>query len=199
MCANLSDFELIALWQNGEDHAFEILYKRYVVQLLALALNKTSSREIAEEVIQDAFLSLFLKKQSADGINNLSAFLYTTVKHKIIDHYRREKSLMQFREHHEYVFTDTDNSTLQTIELRELEAHLAVQVDGLPKKCRNVFVLSRNHHMTNKQIAMQLEISENTVEQHMRKAIRLLRASAAQNGHLITILVYWAVRLNWLS
>lgn len=197
MCVNLSDSELIVLWKNGEDHAFEILYKRYAVQLLAVALNKTSNRDVAEEIIQEAFLSLFLKKQTADAINNLSAFLYTTVKHKIIDHYRREKSLKRFHEHNQHHLSDTDNSTTQAIELREMEAHIAVQVDGLPNKCKNVFVLSRTHHMTNKQIARQLEISENTVEQHMRKAIRLLRASVVQNGPVITILVYWAVLFSY--
>lgn len=197
MCANLSDSELIVLWQSGADHAFEILYKRYAVQLLALALSKTSDREIAEEIIQDAFLSLFLKKQTADTIYNLSAFLYTTVKHKIIDHYRREKSLKQFFEHSQHHLTDIDNSTSQGIELRDMEAHIAVQVDGLPNKCKNVFVLSRTHHMTNKQIATQLEISENTVEQHIRKAIRLLRASVIENGHVITILACWAVQFSY--
>ena len=196
MCANLSDSELIVLWKNGGDHAFEILYKRYAVQLLALALNKTSNREIAEEIIQDAFLSLFLKKKTADTIGNLSAYLFTTVKHKIIDHYRREKSVKQFREHSQYHLSDIDNSTIQAMELREMEAHLAFMIDGLPNKCKNVFVLSRNRHMSNKQIAMQLEISENTVEQHMRKAIRLLRTSVEQNGNIITILLCFSLKLT---
>ena len=193
MRAFLSDSELIVMWKGGDDRAFEMLYRRYAVQLLALALNKTSDREIAEEIIQDAFLSLFLKKQTADSIKNLSAFLYTTVKNKVIDHYRRKKSVKQFQDENQYLLTDTDNSTVQTIEFRELKAHIAVRVDGLPKKCKNVFVLSRDHHMTNKQIAMQLEISENTVEQHMRKAIRLLRASVVQNSDMISILIFLAI------
>ena len=193
MRANLSDYELIVMWKSGDDRAFETLYKRYAVQLLTLALNKTSDREIAKEIIQDASLSLFLKKNTADSIKNLSAFLYTTVKHKIIDHYRRKKSVMRFQEENQYLLTDTDYSTIQAIEFRELKAHIAVQVDGLPKKCKNVFVLSRDHHMTNKQIAMQLEISENTVEQHIRKAIRLLRSSVSKNGNMVSIFVYWLV------
>lgn len=195
MYVNLSDSELIVLWKNGEDSAFEILYKRYAVQLLAVALNKTSDKNIAEEIIQEALLSLFLKKETADNILNLSAFLYTTVKHKIIDHYRREKSLKQFKQHRQFFLTELDNATNQAIDLKELEAHIALQVDGLPNRCRNVFVLSRNHYMTNKQIAIQLEISENTVEQHMRKALRILRASVRQNGHIITIFAYSGIQL----
>jgi len=175
MPVELSDAELILLWQNGEDHAFEVLYKRHAVRLLATALNKTQSREISEEIIQETFLTLFTRKKTANQIANLSAFLYTTVKHKIIDHYRREKLLKKYEEHSFYVFNETDNSTLQAIETRELEQQLAFQVEKLPFKCRNVFTLSRSRHLSNKEIAAELAISENTVEQHMRKALRLLR------------------------
>jgi len=175
MPVELSDAELILLWQNGEDHAFEVLYKRHAVRLLATALNKTQSREISEEIIQETFLTLFTRKKTANQIANLSAFLYTTVKHKIIDHYRREKLLKKYEEHSFYVFNEIDNSTLQAIETRELEQQLAFQVEKLPFKCRNVFTLSRSRHLSNKEIAAELAISENTVEQHMRKALRLLR------------------------
>ncbi len=175
MPVELSDSELILLWQNGEDHAFEVLYKRHAVRLLATALNKIRSREISEEIIQETFLTLFTRKKTANQITNLSAFLYTTVKHKIIDHYRREKLLKKYEEHSLYVFNETDNSTLQAIESRELEQQLAFQVEKLPFKCRSVFTLSRSRHLSNKEIAAELAISENTVEQHMRKALRLLR------------------------
>lgn len=192
MSVNLSDSELILLWMNGEDNAFEILYKRHAIQLLTVALSKTQSREVAEEIIQETFLSLFLKRKSAATIVNLSAFLYTTVKHKIIDHYRREKLSKQYQEHSQVYLTEADNSTLQTIELKELEQHMAFQIDGLPVRCRSVFVLSRNHHLTNKQIAAQLEISENTVEQHMRKALRILRSSFGRGDKIIAFITYLA-------
>jgi len=175
MLVALSDSELILLWQNGESYAFEQLYKRYAVRLLAAAMNKTDSRELSEEIVQETFMMLFTRKKTADHILNLPAFLHTSVKHKIIDHYRREKLLKKYEEHNFHFFTETDNSTLQEIEYRELEQQLAFQVEKLPLRCKSVFVLSRNQHLSNKEIASELDISENTVEQHMRKALRLLR------------------------
>ncbi|MEJ2903524.1 RNA polymerase sigma factor [Pedobacter panaciterrae] len=188
MPVELSDAELILLWQNGADNAFEVLYKRYAVGLLSAALSKTRSRELSEEIIQETFLTLFTRKKTANQIINLSAFLYTIVKHKIIDHYRREKLLKRYEEHSSHIFTETDNSTLQTIESKELEQQLIFQIEKLPLRCRSVFNLSRNHHLTNKEIASELHISENTVEQHMRKALRLLRSYFF--GHTERIIIF---------
>ncbi len=171
----LSDSELILLWQNGEKYAFEQLYKRYAVCLLATAMSKTQRRELSEEIIQETFMMLLSRKKTANHILNFPAFLHTTVKHKIIDHYRREKLLKKYEEHSFHIFTEMDNSTLQSIEYRDLEQQLAFQVEKLPLRCKSVFVLSRNQHLSNKEIAAHLDISENTVEQHMRKALRLLR------------------------
>lgn len=196
MYFNLSDAELILLWKNADDHAFEILYKRYALELLSVALKKTPNRDIAEEIVQDAFLCLFLKKATADTIVNLPGFLYTTVKNKIIDHYRREKSSRKYLEHRQLFSTETDNSTLQTIEFREMERNMAFTIEGLPDRCKSVFVLSRNHHLTNKQIATQLEISENTVEQHMRKALRILRSAIQRNGSIVTLLSFFSMMLH---
>ena len=187
MHVNLSDAQLILLWMHGDDQAFEILYKRYAVSLLSIALKKTQSREVAEEIIQETFLCLFLKRSSADQIKNLSAFLYTTVKHKIIDHYRREKLSRQYQEHSLAYLTEADYSTVQTIESRELAERINTQIERLPPKCKHVFLLSRSHYLTNKQIASQLDISENTVEQHMRKALRILRASFSQAEKIVFI------------
>lgn len=171
----LSDSELILLWQNGEDYAFEQLYKRYAVRLLATAMSKTNNRGLSEEIVQETFMMLFSRKKTSNLILNLPAFLHTSVKHKVIDYYRREKLVKKHEENSFFSRTETDNSTLQGIEYRELEQQLAFQVEKLPLRCKSVFVLSRSQYLSNKEIARHLDISENTVEQHMRKALRLLR------------------------
>lgn len=187
---NISDSELILLWQNGNEKAFEALYKRHVVNFTALAMSKTGNRETAEEIIQDAFLSVFLKKKTADQITNFPAYLNTMVRNRVLDHYRRDLLLKKYEVHTAKEYSDLDNSTLQLIELKELEHQLANEVEKLPSKCKKVYQLSRNQHLPNKEIAGLLSISENTVEQHMRKALRILRASILQNNHVMLIILY---------
>lgn len=183
MFVNYSDSQLILQWQSGNDKAFETLYNRYAIKLLAKAYGKTGSREIATEVSQEVFLGIFLKKKSAHEILNLPAFLYTMVRNKVLDYYRQDVLFKKYEFLTTHSAIHKDNSTMETIEVRDLERHLAHHIDRLPTKCRTVFQLSRFHYLSNKEIATRLNISENTVEQHMRRALRLLRSVLAHlNG-----------------
>lgn len=190
MSVKFSDLELILQWQGGDEKAFEILYKRYAVELIGIALSKTGSREVAEEIIQEVFLGIFLRRKSADQIRNLGAFLHTMVKNKVLDHYRRNLLFRKYECHSLQTQNSEDHTTLQLIEVRELEQQLALEVEKLPIKCRKVFELSRMEHLPNKEIAALLNISENTVEQHMRRALRILRSGLSQSYHSIVPLYY---------
>ncbi|WP_166664795.1 RNA polymerase sigma-70 factor [Pedobacter metabolipauper] len=188
MSAEISDQELILSWQRGNDRAFELLYKRHAVRLLAVAMSKIKNREVAAEVVQETFMILFNKRSSADQIVNLPAFLSTISKNKILDHYRREVQFQKYESRIILEASELDHSTEQHIDSRDLESQLGMQIEKLPAKCRHVFKLSRQEYLSNKQIAAKLEISENTVEQHMRKALRLLRLYVQ---HANTTIIIW--------
>lgn len=173
----LSDIELILLWQKGEELAFEAIYKRYAVQLLSIAYQKVGERDIAEDIVQEVFITLFRNKEAADGISSLFAYLYVTLKNKILDAYRRDVLQRKYVHHVNTSFDEKENSPYFQIETRDLEKKLECEIERLPPQCGKVFKLSRQKHLSNKEIALQLGISENTVEQHMRKALRILRGN----------------------
>jgi len=172
-----SDIELLSAWVQGEGKAFEAIYKRYAVKLLAIAMQKTGDRNIAEELVQDTFMVMYNKKTSLGNLNSVMAFLYTVLKNQIMDRYRHGLVERKYEDYLGHVFVEADNSTQMLIETKELEKMLRFEIEKLPAQCRNVFKLSRSEYLSNKEIAIKLEISENTVEQHMRKALRILRVS----------------------
>lgn len=173
----LSDLELILLWQNGEELAFEAIYKKYAVQLLSIAYHKVGERDIAEDIVQEVFITLFKNKEAANTITSLFAYLYVTLKNRIFDAYRRDVLQKKYVHHVNTSFNEQDNSPYFLIETRDLEKKLESEIERLPPQCGKVFKLSRQKHLSNKEIALQLGISENTVEQHMRKALRILRGN----------------------
>lgn len=185
----LSDIELILLWQKGEELAFEVIYKRYAVQLLSIAYRKVGERDIAEDIVQEVFITLLRNKDSANTITSLFAYLYVTLKNKILDAYRRDVLQKKYAQQVNMHFEEQDNSPYFQIETRDLEKKLESEIEKLPPQCGKVFRLSRQKHLSNKEIALQLGISENTVEQHMRKALRILRGNLLYYDKSIMLLI----------
>lgn len=85
---------------------------------------------------------------------------------------------------------DVSEQTYDIIENKELQQILLQQIDDLPPKCREVFRMSREERLPYKSIAEQMSISENTVDQHIQKALRIIRATLKEyRGGITGILI----------
>jgi RNA polymerase sigma-70 factor (family 1) len=190
---NYSDQELISLWQEGDDSAFEILYKKYNIQLITIALQKTNDRETAKELVQNTFITLFKNKDSAHRIGSLMAYLYTILKNRILDQHRHDLIHKKYEDYATYYNAEKYQADAHTyIETKELERLLKDEIKKLPPQCENVFRLRREHDLSNREIALQLNISVKTVEQHMSKALRLLKVAfqIGQKTLLLLVLIF---------
>jgi RNA polymerase sigma-70 factor (ECF subfamily) len=171
-----TDHSLILLWQQGQEAAFDALYDRYVIGILKLAIRKTGSEENARELVQDCFLSIYLAKEKLHLVEDFKAYIHKIIRNKIISYYRHELVL---RKHQQMLLSgggsDGMNQLRDSIENKELKRLIFDKIEKMPPRCREVFRLSRDERLTQKAIASRLNISENTVEQHIRKALRILR------------------------
>jgi len=182
----LTDDELIVLLKQDMLGAFKELYGRYWKKMYGEAYKRLKSKELAEEIVQELFTNLWLKRYSLQINTTFGGYLYSTVSHRVIDLYRQELVKAKYKEAFRVVYSETDNSTEDAIMLRELTYAIETEVSQLPDKCRSVYELSRNEHKTNKEIALQLGISEKTVENHLTKALKRLRLGLS---HYLTIIV----------
>lgn len=176
---------MINSWKNGNEQAFSILYKTYVMQLMRLAVSKTNDNAIAEDLVQNTFVKLYEHKKSVDANTSIQAYLYVILKNQILNHYRSHLVRNTYEIHISKKAHDPEYSVIDHLESKELESLVDKEIDKLPIKCREVFILSRKKFLSNKEIAAQLNISENTVEQHIRKAISKLRMSLSQVIELV--------------
>jgi len=156
---------------------------------MAIAMDKTRDRAVAEELVQDTFVAFYKSSVMLDKLTSVMAFLYVILKNKIMDWHRKKTQQRKFSDYFNARFADFDDSTRALIETKELERLLHEEIQKLPEQCRKVFTLKRKESLSNKEIALQLEISENTVEQHMRKALRRLRISFINHDILLIILL----------
>ncbi|MEH6307951.1 RNA polymerase sigma-70 factor [Olivibacter sp. CPCC 100613] len=172
---NLSDIDLVTRLTNNDQEAFTEVYNRYWKKLLTVASNKVERFEDAEEIVQDIFVNLWNRRQELEIHTSLGNYLAVSVKYrviKVLDKYFNKQHYINSLVSSNFV----DNSTQEWLQFNELFHQLNRYVRDLPEKCRLVFKLSRDLGYSQKQIAEELQISEKTVEAHMGKAIRVLRA-----------------------
>jgi RNA polymerase sigma-70 factor (ECF subfamily) len=143
--------------------------------LVNIAVKKTSSLEVAKECVQDVFLSLYYRKNNLNTTSSLKAYLYKALQNKIYNHYHQQLTRQVHEQAAVILQPAIDDIAGKSVEYIELEQNLQQKIHQLPAKCQKVFLLSREEGLSYKEIAEQLNISVNTVEQHMQKALRILR------------------------
>lgn len=171
-----SDNCLLDFLRKGDLNAFEEIYRRYWKQLYSISYKRTQSSEISEELVQDIFTSLWEKRQSIQ-VENLSAYLFTAIKYKIINHFHREMSKRCFIESTSASSKRADNSTEEMVLLNDLNQALTQEIEKLPAKRKMIFKLYRQQNLSMKQVASQMGVSEKTVENQLNKAFKMLRLS----------------------
>lgn len=170
----LSDIELFNLIKANDYKAFEELYNRYWEELYKAAHKRLQDERVAEEIVQEVFVNLYVKKDTLQGSTNIKAYMHTVTKYKVIDEIRKriseKKYIDSFASTSMVDFADAHN----IFEKKELKRHLKDFTDTLPQKCKEVFAL-KQEELTNKEIAKKLNISEKTVEGHISRARRLIK------------------------
>jgi len=173
----LPDIELLALVRNDSMEAFEELYNRYWKSLYSFAYKRVRSKEISEEIVQDFLANLWAGRKTLVIKTSFEGYIYTAVRNLVFNYIAKETRRKAYSHFVQLFRIDTDNSTEETINTRDLQQNIEKGLHDLPEKCRSVFELSRRENKSNKEIALELGISEKTVESHLTKAIKRLRVT----------------------
>ncbi len=184
----LSDTELAMLLKQGSQEAFRELYNRYWEPLLNAAYKRLDSLETAEDLVQDLFVNLYLKRDAIVIGTTMEGYLKTALKNKVLNAYRSQQLQQRYANHVLAQPGESPDTPQQVLQVKELGLKLAEATARLPEKPRQVFLLSRIERLSNKEIAEKLGISVSTVEKHVAKALRLLRADL-KGYHLGVILL----------
>lgn len=168
--ASVSDEDLLAALRSDDDRAFAELYRRYARLLVTTAFRKTGDGAVAEDLVHELFLSLWLRRRELFVQGAVRVYLFSALKNRVISHYHRQANaaLVPLDEFRESLPAPAEADAL-------LGEFYEQSLRKLPERCRQVFVMSRSGY-TMREIAQTLGISEKTVEVHIGKALRLLRA-----------------------
>lgn len=160
--------------KSGKEYAFDFFFNYYYAGLRVYASNIIScSVEDSKNVVQDVFLKFWNDRGKISINTSVKSYLFACVRNKCMDYLRTHKPNLKLDE--SITGNDFQDNQIDTYVYAELEALFNEALNKLPVRCREIFELSRFERLKNREIANQLSISENTVENQMTKALRILK------------------------
>lgn len=175
---HISDNELLLKLSNDDKRAFDEIYRRYWNSMFSSAYNMLREREACMDILQDLFTWLWEHRYGIK-VDSLKSYLLSAVKFKVANYIRNGKVRTSFFDRLKEIEQPGELVT-DSVEVKELSAIIAHYTHQLPDKCREIFLLSRQEYLTNKEIASRLGVSVKTVENQMTIAIRKLKTSIAK-------------------
>ncbi|WP_235934077.1 RNA polymerase sigma-70 factor [Sunxiuqinia indica] len=176
---------LIGLKSKDLD-AYEMIFFRYHGRLVLFANKFTYDLEVAQDIVQDAFLTLWEKADLLTINDSPKSYLFQMVKNRSLNYKRHlnVKSSVKDRLIAEIQSLEIDmynrpGDPFESLLESELENRIDQIIQKLPGKCQRVFVMSRKEHRKNKEIAEELGVSVKTVEKYISKALKVLRIELA--------------------
>ncbi|SEM72761.1 RNA polymerase sigma-70 factor, ECF subfamily [bacterium A37T11] len=166
---------LAELIKESNEKAFEIIFIRFKDVLQAQAYKKLGNKDDAQDAVQSLFVKLWEKRQALPKTNNFSGYLHQMLRNIILNmllHKKMNEShLVSFQHVVDFFGDDAD----QQLRLSELQHTIQAEIEQLPKKMKTVFLLSRQGYLSHKEIAQKFAISESTVKNHIKAALKKIR------------------------
>jgi RNA polymerase sigma-70 factor (ECF subfamily) len=160
--------------RDGDEAVYETLFRTFTPGLCTFLTRYVGDRSIAEELVQDVFLSLWDHRATVHITGSVQGYLFAAARNRALNYIEHERIVDRFRVSVLARMTPGDASVQG-----EAECFAALEMQDalarLPARCRLVFNLQRNHGMTYDQVATALAISVKTVEVQMGRALRTLR------------------------
>ena len=179
------DLSLNAL-KEGQKNAFEMFFRQHYNHLCNYANSFVKDRDEAEEIVQNAFASLWEKRQSLEIRTSVRSYLFSMVHNYSLNYLKHEK--VKQKHASEMLYMGEDSTEEVDSHASDLEQKIFQALQTLPEKCRIVFKLSRFEELKYSEIAERMNISVKTVENQMGKALKLMREELRDYLPLILIL-----------
>lgn len=170
-----TDLELSELLRKGDAGAYSEIYNRYHAALYIHAFKRLQDREECRDIVQEIFTALWQKHGETTFNSTLSGYLYMSVRNRIFDllarKYLKQEYVVSIQRFAEEGQVTTDHMVRQ----HQLSAIIERELADLPARTREIFEMSRKGFLSHKEIAVVLNISEQTVKTTVNNALRVLR------------------------
>ncbi len=183
---NLRENIKIAVSKNIDRKEFKVIVERHYEEIYIYATNLCRDKDLAKDLAQDVFFKLWEKRKKINKSVLIKGWLFKSVRNKFLDHIRKYKKEIKMVEL-TYMDMVDEISQDRSEELNYKFKLVEKEIELLPKKCHEVFILSKSDGMRNKEIAAYLNISVKTVEGHLTNAIKILQYKLKESAQIFIL------------
>lgn len=160
--------------EDGDRNAFDVIFLHYYPKVNAYLYSFSKEEETAKDLSQEIFIKLWISRGTISNVDNMSAYLFRMAKNALYNHFKhnliKQKFLSTLQE--VPVYEDFLDDYLYAENLQEI---IDVTIAEMPRRRKEIFIMSRQEGLSNKEIAEKLNISKRTIENQLTYALAILR------------------------
>jgi len=172
---NCPDDKLLSLLNKSDKHAFDQIYNRYWKMLFLYLSKVIESSDDAKDILQEIFISLWVRRDNSEDIVSLKSYLFNAAKYRGFNYIRENTNKSHYLDSVTRFFNQHSPAMNEQFEADELSLLIDKEIDNLPPKMREVFILSRKENMSHKMISEKLMISDKTVKKQINNVLKDFR------------------------
>ena len=188
-----SDSDLFKLVSQGDEKAFRQVFDLYRNKLYFFVLHIVSNEAASEELVQDIFLRLWISRQALGGVSSPDSYLFIIAKNRSLDYIQQAAKERRMKNVLTHTMALGENTTEEDINLNESKRLIEAAISKLPPQQARVFRLSKEQGLKRTEIAEALNISENTVKNHLGEAIRFIKKYLHEHGDIPFLFFIWYI------
>lgn len=185
----MNNIELIHNLKKGNSKSYSFLVDTYHNMLCSYAYGLTNDRDLAKDVVQNVFISIWRTRLKLKDDFAVKSYLYRSVYNEFLNQNRNLKSVVPLDKKHidalSFIVEEEDEKSLE-----KLMILVRREIENLPVKCKRTFLLSKQEGLSNIEIAEYLNVSVKSVEAHMTKAFAKLRETLGSKMEGVLFLLF---------
>lgn len=185
----VADTDILLRLKQGDEKAFEAVYWKYSSWVYNFIHSLLYDKSLAEDLTQTVFLKIWEKRAIIDPELGFDSYLFAIARNLV---YKETEHRLQSEQFH-VALNDhsvaTDSLTEDNIDAESLREYIDTLIEQLPSARKEIFQLSRRQHLSNKEIATRLSISEKTVETQLYRALRFIKQKLSEDTNLVVLIL----------
>ena len=173
---------------SGDPKAYDLLMEFYYQNLCAYAQSLCQDHALAEDIVQNVFVKMWDKRKKINPDLSIKSYLYKSVYNEFINQYRKNKPVIYLeKKYFEAIDLVVD---IEPEELESLIKLMNIEIENLPSKCKEIFLMNKKEGLTHTEISEYLNISIKTVEGHITRAFKILTEKLGTKMEAVLFLLF---------